>query len=121
MLHHASLELRRDAADAEVAFWALLGYTEVPTPSPELAGKTRWVQDSNGFAQQIHLLFADVPTIPHEAHVAIVRHAYDEQLAALRAAGVEVLVRREYWGSPRCFVRSPAGHRVEVMQAPPPG
>jgi catechol 2,3-dioxygenase-like lactoylglutathione lyase family enzyme len=117
MLHHVSLEVREAAADEEVAFWALLGFDEVAPPAA-LAGTSRWVQDAAS-AQQIHLLFEDRPTVPHGAHVAIVRPQYDAQLAALRAAGLEVLVRREYWGAPRSFVRSPGGHRVEVMQAPP--
>ncbi len=117
MIHHVSLEVREAAADAEVAFWALLGFAEVAPPRA-LAGTSRWVQDAAS-AQQVHLLFADPPTVPAGAHVAIVRPAYDAQLATLRDAGLEVLVRREYWGAPRCFVRSPAGHRVEVMQAPP--
>ena len=27
--------------------------------------------------------------------------------------------REEHWGSPRCFVRDPVGHVVEVMAFPP--
>jgi hypothetical protein len=27
--------------------------------------------------------------------------------------------RAEHWGAARAFVRSPAGHRVEFMAAPP--
>jgi catechol 2,3-dioxygenase-like lactoylglutathione lyase family enzyme len=41
-------------------------------------------------------------------------------LEALRRAGFEPEPRREHWGAPRCFVRDPAGHRVEIMAAPPP-
>ncbi len=117
MLHHVSLEVREDAAGDEVAFWALLGFTEVTPPEP-LAGTSRWVRDADS-GQQIHVVFEREPTVPRAAHVAIVRPEYEEQLATLRAAGVDVLVRREYWGAARSFVRSPGGHRVEVMQAPP--
>jgi catechol 2,3-dioxygenase-like lactoylglutathione lyase family enzyme len=119
MLHHVSLEVREDAVDAEVAFWAALGYREVPTATPALAARSRWVQDSGPSARQIHLLFEDEPTVPRSAHVAIVRADYDATLARLREAGYEVSERRAYWGSPRAFARSPAGHRVEVMQYPP--
>jgi hypothetical protein len=117
MLHHASLEVRREDGDAEIAFWALLGWAEVPTASPAMADTSRWVQDGG---QQVHLLFEDAPTVPRGAHVAIVRPDYDVTLMRLRDAGYEVAVRTEYWGSPRSFVRSPAGHRVEIMQSPPP-
>jgi len=49
------------------------------------------------------------------------RADYDATLDALRAAGHEVDPRKEHWGAPRAFVRSPARHRFEVMAAPPPG
>lgn len=118
MLHHASLEIPRDAAGAEVAFWALLGYAEVPPPTAGLAARSRWVQDADGTCQ-IHLVYEDEPVIPPGAHVAIVRPDYEATLARARAAGVTVLERTPYWGSPRAFVISPAGHRVEVMAFAP--
>jgi catechol 2,3-dioxygenase-like lactoylglutathione lyase family enzyme len=37
----------------------------------------------------------------------------------LRAEGYEVEERPRHWGAPRCFVRAPGGHRVELMGAPP--
>ena len=33
--------------------------------------------------------------------------------------GFEPDPRAEHWGSPRSFVRNPAGHRVEVMAGSP--
>lgn len=44
---------------------------------------------------------------------------YDATLERLSAAGHPVDPRAEHWGSPRAFVRDPAGHRVEVMASPP--
>jgi hypothetical protein len=44
---------------------------------------------------------------------------YEDTLARVRAAGFEVDPRREHWGSPRSFVRTPSGHRVELMAFPP--
>jgi hypothetical protein len=38
----------------------------------------------------------------------------------LRDAGLEVRPTEEHWGAARAFVQTPAGHRVEVMAAPPP-
>ncbi len=119
MLHHASLEIREDGADAAVAFWALLGYPEIPALTPALARSSRWLQDAGGSRQQIHLVYEDAPTILRRAHLAIVRSAYDETLAALRSAGFAVVEREPYWDSPRAFVHSPAGHRIEVMAFAP--
>ena len=45
--------------------------------------------------------------------------AGDAAIARLRAAGHEAAPRREYWGAARTQVHTPAGHRVEVMAAPP--
>lgn len=120
MLHHASLEITREGADAEVAFWALLGYEEIAALTPSLAARSRWVQDASGASRhQIHLVYEAEPTILRRAHLAVVRPAYDETLAALRAAGFAVLEREPYWDSPRAFVHSPAGHRIEVMAFAP--
>lgn len=68
---------------------------------------------------QIHLLWSDGPAVPPQGHVAVVAPDYGPTLAALRSAGHEVQERTEHWGAPRCFVRAPGGHRVEVMAAPP--
>jgi hypothetical protein len=37
----------------------------------------------------------------------------------LEAAGFPVEPRPRHWGAARAFVRSPGGHRVEIMAAPP--
>lgn len=120
MLHHASLEIGRDGADAEVAFWTLLGYPEIPALTAKLAQSSRWLQDP-GSRNQIHLVYEDTPTILRRAHLAVVRADYDATLAALRGAGFEVLEREPYWDSPRAFVHSPAGHRIEIMAFAPRG
>lgn len=44
---------------------------------------------------------------------------YDATLDTLREAGFEPQPRSQYWGSPRAFVRCPAGHRIEVMAFAP--
>jgi catechol 2,3-dioxygenase-like lactoylglutathione lyase family enzyme len=81
-----------------------------------LEGSTRWVQRGE---TQVHLLFADETVVPPRGHVAVIAPDYDDALERLRAAGFEPDPRREHWGSPRCFVRAPGGHRVEVMAFPP--
>ncbi len=114
-LQHVALEVRESDADAEVAFWALLGFAEVPLPDT-LAGRTRWVQRAR---TQIHLLFAEEPVVPPHGHVAVVAEAFAEICARLAAVGRIPELREEHWGAPRAFALSPAGHRVELMAAPP--
>jgi catechol 2,3-dioxygenase-like lactoylglutathione lyase family enzyme len=53
-------------------------------------------------------------------HVAILADDYDATVARLRDAGFDVEPDEEFWGAARAFVRTPAGHRVEVMAGPPP-
>ena len=112
-----ALETRRDDVEAEVRFWALLGFAEV-APPPALAARSTWVQ-SGSPATQIHLMHVEDPMAPPQGHVAVVCAAYEAVQAALQAAGFEVSERTQHWGAARCFTRSPGGHRVEVMAAPP--
>jgi len=116
VIQHVSLEARPADADACLAFWALLGFAEVQPPEA-LRDRTRWAQRAG---TQIHLLLSDAPVVPPAGHVAVAAGDYDAAVAALRAAGFAPEPRPEHWGAPRCFVRDPAGHRVEVMSAPPP-
>lgn len=109
--------MREDDAAACVRFWALLGFAEVEPPE-SLRGDTRWVERGG---QQIHLLLADDAVVPPQGHAAVVATDYEATLDRLAAAGHPVDPRREHWGSPRAFVRDPAGHRVEVMAFPPGG
>ena len=116
MIQHVSVEVREADTDAEVAFWALLGFTEVEPPGT-LGGSTRWVERER---TQVHLLFTEDPVVPRGGHVAVVAPGdHGETLARLAAAGFDADPRKEHWGAPRAFVRTPAGHRVEVMARPP--
>jgi catechol 2,3-dioxygenase-like lactoylglutathione lyase family enzyme len=115
MIQHVAIEVRETDVAACVRFWALLGFVQVPAPGA-LADRSTWVQAG---ATQIHLLYADEPGVAREGHVAVVVEDYEATLRALRDAGFEPVARREYWGSPRAFVRCPAGHRVELMAFAP--
>lgn len=118
MIQHVALEVRAGDVPACVRFWALLGFDPV-APPPSLAARSDWVARG---PTQIHLLHADEPVALPEGHVAVIVDDYAATLAALRTAGLHPDPRAEHWGSPRCFVRCPAGHRVEIMAfAPPPG
>ena len=113
-LQHVALPTARDDADAEVAFWSLLGFSVV-TPPPSLRERSTWVQADDG--TQIHLLYAS--EIHHAGHVAIVAPAFEETMAALRAAGFTPEPRTPHWGAARAYVHTPGGHLVEVMASPP--
>jgi catechol 2,3-dioxygenase-like lactoylglutathione lyase family enzyme len=115
MIQHVALEVRKADVDACVRFWALLGFEPVDAP-PTLAARSTWVQAG---PTQIHLLHADEPHAAPQGHVAVVAADHDATLAALRAAGYEPESRAEHWGSPRAFVRCPAGHLVEIMAFAP--
>jgi catechol 2,3-dioxygenase-like lactoylglutathione lyase family enzyme len=115
MIQHVALEVREQDVDACVAFWALLGFGRVDPPEA-LAARAVWVQARG---TQIHLLFAEEPVIAAEGHVAVIVVEFEPTLTSLIDAGFEPVLRTAYWGSPRAFVRSPAGHRVEFMAFAP--
>ncbi|MEA2143049.1 MAG: Glyoxalase/Bleomycin resistance protein/Dioxygenase superfamily [Solirubrobacteraceae bacterium] len=115
MIQHVSVEVREDDVPACLAFWALLGFEPVDAP-PALAAVSTWVQAG---PTQVHLLHAREPVVPPEGHVAVVVENYEATLAALREDGFDPIPRSEHWGSPRAFVRCPAGHRVELMAFAP--
>ncbi|HEV2814462.1 MAG TPA: VOC family protein [Solirubrobacteraceae bacterium] len=115
MIHHVALEVRRDDVGESERFWELLGFARVDLP-PSLAGRAVWLERGG---TQVHLMYADDPVAPPSGHVAVVADDYERTLDRLRAAGHDPEPRAQHWGAPRCFVRCPAGHRVEVMSAPP--
>jgi catechol 2,3-dioxygenase-like lactoylglutathione lyase family enzyme len=116
-LHHVALATRRADVPAEVAFWALLGFVEVARPHA-LRERATWLQAG---PTQIHLLYADDAVAMTQGHVAVVAPDFDATIAALEAAGHATEERARHWGAARSYVRSPAGHAVEVMAAPPAG
>jgi catechol 2,3-dioxygenase-like lactoylglutathione lyase family enzyme len=115
VIQHVAIEIRQEHVDACLRFWTLLGF-EAVAPPPSLADRAVWVQRA---ATQVHLLLSDDPVIPPLSHVAVLVEDYDATLSALRQAGLDPQPRSEHWGSPRCFVRCPAGHRVELMAFAP--
>jgi catechol 2,3-dioxygenase-like lactoylglutathione lyase family enzyme len=114
-LQHVSLEVRPRDVPAELEFWRLLGFTPVEPPGP-LGERSAWIQRGG---TQIHLMFDETPVVPPNGHAAVVADDFDAAVAALRGAGHEVEERARHWGAARAFTRTPAGHRVEVMAAPP--
>ena len=114
-LQHVSLEVRAADAPAELRFWEQVGFARVEPPGA-LGERSAWVQRGT---TQVHLLFAEAPVVPPSGHAAVVVDDFDATLAALRQAGLEPEERSRHWGAARAFVRTPAGHLVELMAAPP--
>jgi catechol 2,3-dioxygenase-like lactoylglutathione lyase family enzyme len=115
VIQHVAIEVRERDVPACVGFWALLGFEPVEPP-PTLARRAAWLQAG---PTQIHLLFADDPVVAREGHVAVVVEDYESTCAALEREGFAPQQRGQHWGSPRAFVRSPTGHRVELMAFAP--
>jgi len=116
MIHHVTRQISPSALDDCVRFYGLLGFTRLQEP-PGIAGRAVWL-GSGG--TQIHLM-PDEDAAVERGHVALVLADYDAVLGRLRDAGHEVEPRREHWGSPRSYVRDPAGNTVELMAWPPEG
>jgi catechol 2,3-dioxygenase-like lactoylglutathione lyase family enzyme len=115
VLQHVTLEVKPDQVEACVAFWELLGFRRM-MPPPLLRDRFTWVEREG---THIHLVPTDSPAIPREGHSAVTADDPDATLAALREAGFEPQPGSNAWDAPRWFVLDPAGHRVELMSAPP--
>ena len=115
MLQHVTLEVGADDVRPCVAFWELLGFTEMEPP-PMLRDRFTWVERDG---TQIHLVPVDAPVPAPEGHVAVVADDYDAVLARLVDAGFALREGSNAWDAARSFVRDPAGHLVEVMSRAP--
>lgn len=122
MIEHVSFTVSRADAQACAGFYKLLGFVNVEPPAG-LGDRSIWLA-RNGTS--LHLMFRDRDGVditdspePGAGHIALVVEQYADVVNALTAAGASVEPRSEYWGSPRAYVRDPAGHLVELMQSAP--
>jgi catechol 2,3-dioxygenase-like lactoylglutathione lyase family enzyme len=115
MLQHVTLEVRAGDVRPCVAFWELVGFEEI-TPQEALRGEFTWVQRED---TQIHLVPVDAPAVAQRGHVAVVAEDYEATVRRLLEAGYAPQPGRRAWDADRVFVRDPAGHRIEIMEAPP--
>jgi catechol 2,3-dioxygenase-like lactoylglutathione lyase family enzyme len=117
VIQHVSFEVTPEKLDACVEFYELLGFRRVAAPE-KLAPSVAWLERDG---DQFHLLQRSDSSHMEAGHAAVaLGNAYDATLARLRDAGHHVDDRERHWGSPRSFVRDPAGNLVELMQFPPP-
>jgi catechol 2,3-dioxygenase-like lactoylglutathione lyase family enzyme len=114
MIQHVARQVGPDRLDRCVSFYELLGFERIEPPD-SLRGRAVWLEQGG---TQLHLLPV-VGAEPERGHIAIVPSIYDDVLDALRAAGHDPEPRREHWGSPRAYVRDPAGNLVELMAFAP--
>ena len=115
MLQHVTLEVKPDQVADCVAFWALLGFTQM-TPPPLLRHRFTWVEREG---TQIHLVPVEAPIAAREGHVAVLAEDFDATLQRLTDAGYALREGTNAWDAPRSFVRDPAGHLIEVMSKSP--
>jgi catechol 2,3-dioxygenase-like lactoylglutathione lyase family enzyme len=116
VLQHVSIEVPPAEVERAVEFWMLVGFTPVQAPEA-LDGYVTWVERAG---TQIHLIHTDAATAPQLGHAAIVVDDFAATLERVGAGGFEVEESRQLWGARRAFAIAPGGHRVELMEAPPP-
>jgi len=116
MLQHVSIEVAPGDVERMVEFWEAIGFRAVEAPGP-INPYVSWLEREG---TQIHLIHTEEPTVPVLGHAAVVAAGFDETVSHLIAAGFEVEEHRELWGERRSFAIGPGGHRVELMEAPPP-
>jgi catechol 2,3-dioxygenase-like lactoylglutathione lyase family enzyme len=118
LIQHVSFEIKPGQLDACVEFYELLGFSRVTAPD-QLASFVAWVERDGA---QFHLLQLPETSHMNAGHAAVpLGDQYEATQERLRDAGHQVDDHEEYWGSPRSFVRDPAGNLVELMKfAPPP-
>ena len=97
MLQHVTLEVTPDQVRDCVAFWALLGFTEM-TPPPLLRHRFTWVEREG---TQIHLVPVEQPIAAREGHVAVLAEDFEATLERLTRRGLSHCARAPTRGTRR--------------------
>ena len=103
-------------AEAAAEFWQLLGFTRIGAPQA-LGDNVVWLER---LGTQIHLILTEGASVPMLGHAAVVVDDFEAALERVRAGGHEAEESRQLWGARRAFAIAPGGHRVELMESPPP-
>ena len=116
MLQHVSIEVLPADVEATVAFFELLGFARIDSPEA-LGGNVTWLERQG---THIHLIHTEGATVPFLGHAAVVVDDFEGAMTRVGDAGHEVEETRQLWGARRAFAVGPGGHRVELMEFPPP-
>ncbi len=115
-IHHVTVEVLPCLLEEAKSFYSLVGFFPVEAPA-EIVQRSVWLERDGC---QIHLLSSERLSVTNEStHFALVVDDFDAVFDSLKELGHEPERRTEYWGSPRAYVRDPAGNLVELMSSPP--
>jgi catechol 2,3-dioxygenase-like lactoylglutathione lyase family enzyme len=124
-MNHVTLEVAEDRMDEEIRFWELLGYREEEPYSDKYGA--RWIYRAAGIHRdrsQLHLFPRPDPIVPIYGHVAILLGSVGSigrlltRLSILGGdqADPDWTEGTRYWGTRRGMLRTPTGHRVELIE-----
>ena len=117
MLQHVTLEVTPAQVRDCVAFWELLGFTEMEPP-PLLRDRFTWVEREG---TQIHLVPVDDPIAAREGHVAVSPTTTRPRSRGSPSTGFAVREGSNAWNAARVVRHRPGGppHRGHVEAAAP--
>jgi catechol 2,3-dioxygenase-like lactoylglutathione lyase family enzyme len=114
VLDHVQVAIPQGAEGLCDAFYCdLLGFEILEKPTRLAVRGGRWYRAG---ACEVHV-GVEVDFRPaKKAHPGLTTDAYDEVLARLRRAGVDVVENDEIPGVRRCHVADPVGNRLEISE-----
>lgn len=114
-LHHVTVEVHPALVEACKDFYRdVLGLTHGASP----------VNNSEWFNEGLHLYWGAAieaigEPIPARHFALVLEDRYELVRKTCRERGLLIQDGTPYWGCARCFVRDPAGNRIELMQCAP--
>ena len=114
-LHHVNVTVPAELESEAKKFYAsVLGLQQVPKPATSRQSGAWYQIGSN----QLHLSVEDEQQSVSSRHVCFTVQDLAATEKRFRAAGVEIIPdARPQPGSPRFYVRDPAGNQLEIVQA----
>ncbi|HUY16368.1 MAG TPA: VOC family protein [Acidimicrobiales bacterium] len=114
-LHHVQLAIPPGAeARCDAFYVTLLGFHELEKPPIQAARGGRWYQRDE---VALHLGVEEEFRPAKKAHPALAVGNFDELLAVLTDAGVEIRFDETIPGRRHCYVDDPVGNRLELIDA----
>jgi catechol 2,3-dioxygenase-like lactoylglutathione lyase family enzyme len=114
-LHHVQLAIPPgDERRCDEFYVTLLGFHEVEKPPIQAARGGRWYQRDE---VALHLGVEEAFRPARKAHPALSVDNFDELVASLTNAGLEVRFDETIPGRRHCYVDDPVGNRLELIDA----